>query len=130
MNTTTLTDAQRAQFRQSLQDRKEQLLQELDAVQRDTLAAATATSQGLADPAGSPRDQANKMANSMVREAEAARDHAELVLVRTALERMDEGSYGECTDCGQPVGLARLQAQPQAGRCIACQTIAEKAPKR
>ncbi len=130
MNNSVLTPEQLHDFRQLLQARREQLLQELDVVQRETLDTATATSKGLADPAGSPRDQANKMASSMVREAEAARDHAELVQVREALERLEEGSYGECTDCGQSVALARLQAQPQAGRCITCQTQVEQAAKR
>ncbi|MBS0294439.1 MAG: TraR/DksA family transcriptional regulator [Proteobacteria bacterium] len=125
MNTTTLTDSQREQLRAQLEQRKELLLQELDAVQRDTLDVAAAASQGDLDEPGSPRDQANSMAASMVRDAEAARDHAELVAVRAALERMADGSYGECTDCGQSVGVARLLAQPSAVRCIACQSKAE-----
>ncbi|MHA7598619.1 TraR/DksA family transcriptional regulator [Alicycliphilus sp. T452] len=125
MNTTALTDSQREQLRGALELRKEQLLQELDAVQRDTLGVAAAASRGDAEPAGSPRDQANSMAGSMVRDAEAARDHAELVAVRAALARLADGSYGECTDCGQGVGVARLLAQPAAARCIACQSKAE-----
>ena len=47
MNTTALTDSQREQQRSALELRKEQLLEELDAVQRDTLAAASAASRGL-----------------------------------------------------------------------------------
>ena len=42
MNTIALTDSQREQLRSALELRKEQLLQELDAVQRDTLAVASA----------------------------------------------------------------------------------------
>ena len=130
MNTTALTDSQREQLRSALELRKEQLLQELDAVQRDTLAVAPAASRGQADPAGSPRDQANSMAADMVRDAEAARDHAELTAVRAALERLADGSYGECTDCGQSVGVPRLLAQPSAARCIACQSKAETQTRR
>lgn len=125
MTTITLSDSQRAQLRVVLEQRKEQLLQELDEVRRDTLAVASATGRGDTDSAGSPRDQANSMARSMVRDAEATRDHDELVAVRAALERMDEGSYGDCTDCGKPVGAARLLAQPSAARCIGCQSKAE-----
>ncbi|WP_404301955.1 TraR/DksA family transcriptional regulator [Alicycliphilus denitrificans] len=125
MNTTTLTDSQRQQLRAQLEQRKEQLLQELDAIQRDTLGVAEAAGRGDAEPAGSSRDQANSMAAGMVRDAEAARDHAELVAVRAALERIAAGSYGECTDCGQSVGVPRLLAQPAAARCIACQSKAE-----
>lgn len=125
MTTAALTDSQREQLRAQLEQRKEQLLQQLDAMRRDTLAVAADAASGDAEPAGSPRDQANRMASSMVRDAEAGRDHAELVAVRAALERIAAGSYGECADCGQPVGVPRLLAQPSALRCIACQSRAE-----
>lgn len=125
MTASTLTDTQREQLRALLEQRKEQLLQQLDAIQRDTLGVASAAGGPDAEPVGSPRDQANRMASGMVRDAEAARDHAELVAVRAALARMVDGSYGECTDCGQPVGVGRLLAQPSAARCIACQSKAE-----
>lgn len=125
MNTTPLTDSQREQLHALLTQRKAELLAELGEVQRDTLAVARAAGGAEAEPPGNPRDQANQMASNLVRDAEAARDHDELVAVRAALARMADGSYGECTDCGQPVGAARLLAQPAAARCIACQTKAE-----
>ena len=45
----------------------------------------------------------------------------ELHLCRAALQRLDDGVYGDCRDCGQPIPLARLLAQPQAERCAPCQ---------
>ena len=42
--------------------------------------------------------------------------------VEAALARLDAGTYGACTDCGQPVPGPRLEALPWAARCIACQT--------
>ena len=36
-------------------------------------------------------------------------------------ERIAEGTYGDCIDCGVAIPLARLQVQPAAARCIACQ---------
>lgn len=130
MSTTTLTDTQRAQLRAALEQRKAQLLHELGDVQRETLDVAASAARGQAEPADSPPEQANRMAASMVRDAEAARDHAELVAVRAALQRLADGTYGECTDCGKPVGLARLLAQPHAARCIACQSQAEATERR
>jgi RNA polymerase-binding transcription factor DksA len=123
--TTTLTDSQRAQLHQLLEQRKAQLLAELGDIQRDTLAAA-AGQDGTEAPED-PRDQADRLAHHTVRDAEATRDHDELVAVRAALARWADGSLGECTDCGQPVGVARLLAQPAAARCIACQSKAERA---
>ncbi len=37
-----------------------------------------------------------------------------------ALKKLDSGSYGQCEQCGQPIGEARLEAMPDARLCIAC----------
>jgi len=54
------------------------------------------------------------------------RDDAELRDIEAALRRMDDGSYGICTDCGVEVGAERLHAEPEAARCIDCQRRHEK----
>ena len=41
--------------------------------------------------------------------------------VLAALSRMSEGTYGLCVDCGKPVPDGRLEARPDASRCVACQ---------
>ena len=51
----------------------------------------------------------------------------ELAAVDAALQRIEDGSYGQCTACGVTIPRARLQAAPEAERCIACQEKAEKA---
>ncbi len=47
--------------------------------------------------------------------------HSQLSLVRLALERLHEGSYGECFHCGKPIGEKRLDALPATPYCIECQ---------
>lgn len=44
----------------------------------------------------------------------------EIADIRQALARMEDGSYGECAVCGQPIAPARLEALPTATRCINC----------
>ncbi|MBK6706559.1 MAG: TraR/DksA C4-type zinc finger protein [Sphingomonadales bacterium] len=44
----------------------------------------------------------------------------EIVAVKAALARVEEGSYGECTRCGEDVGEKRLEAYPEAALCITC----------
>jgi len=53
----------------------------------------------------------------------ALRDRAtaQLALVDDALKRLDDGSYGTCVRCGQPIAPARLEALPWAASCITCQ---------
>jgi DnaK suppressor protein len=62
--------------------------------------------------------------------AQERRDQAEADDVRAALARLDEGHYGLCLACGEPIAEARLQVQPAAPRCAACQTAAERAGHR
>ena len=45
--------------------------------------------------------------------------------IELALARMDDDSYGDCLECGEPIAHARLQAQPFAGLCIDCQSARE-----
>lgn len=55
-----------------------------------------------------------------------SRELAELASVEQGLARIANGTYGECTDCGNPIPHPRLAAYPAAGRCVACQETAEK----
>ena len=40
--------------------------------------------------------------------------------VEAALAKLDNGTYGVCEGCGQPIAPARLEAKPAARRCIDC----------
>ncbi|HEX3264811.1 MAG TPA: TraR/DksA C4-type zinc finger protein [Candidatus Limnocylindrales bacterium] len=48
------------------------------------------------------------------------RSRTELALVEGALRRLDEGTYGACTSCGNPIAPERLEAIPWAPLCIDC----------
>jgi len=43
-----------------------------------------------------------------------------------ALKLLDDGGYGLCESCGQPIGKLRLQAFPRATMCVACKQRAER----
>ena len=51
-------------------------------------------------------------------------DARTLLSVFEALRRLDRGIYGLCVNCGSPVDLERLSAQPEAAMCIVCATFA------
>jgi DnaK suppressor protein len=57
---------------------------------------------------------------SEVTEVLAAGARIALRDVLAALYRIDTGTYGSCTDCGNPVPLERLEVLPQVGQCLAC----------
>ena len=45
---------------------------------------------------------------------------ARLESVDDALRRIDDGTYGTCTRCGEPIAAGRLEARPTATTCVAC----------
>ena len=53
------------------------------------------------------------------------RESAELVAIDAALQRIADGSYGLCVDCGVAIATARLHANPTALRCVDCQSRLE-----
>ena len=46
--------------------------------------------------------------------------------VDEALDRMENGTYGICEECGEPIGLKRLEVKPVAKYCVPCKTKLEK----
>jgi DnaK suppressor protein len=71
-------------------------------------------------------EQSEQRFRESVRHAERERDMLELREIAAARERMAAGDYGRCIDCEADIPLARLQAQPWASRCIACQALHEQ----
>jgi DnaK suppressor protein len=55
-------------------------------------------------------------------------ENAEALLqaIDSALKRMDDGTYGRCQNCGQPISPERLEAIPWATRCIDCKRREER----
>jgi RNA polymerase-binding protein DksA len=49
-----------------------------------------------------------------------------LIQIDAALERIEAGSFGMCTNCGKPIAEERLEARPWANLCIDCQREAER----
>jgi len=74
--------------------------------------------------AGYPQDSADAGSNlsetdrteAILHSARGQRDE-----VLAALGRIDENSYGRCVDCGIEIPEGRLDARPDAARCVACQ---------
>ena len=75
------------------------------------------------------QDPADKAANSYTKEflfSQANNDRTVLALVERALERIEDGSYGECVECGGEMQAKRLDAVPWALHCIPCQEKQEQ----
>jgi len=78
---------------------------------------------------GAVPDPGDESVQSLIQDldqADASRDLSELRTLDAARARMQDGSYGTCSNCGQDIGFERLRANPAAERCIQCQAHFEK----
>lgn len=116
-----LSEEQLALLRSILERRRSEL-----ASQDSVAMLARARDLPVPEVETSPADKATvRLLNDLALEA-AGHNAAQLRTVRHALAKFDDGSYGECEECGNPIGFSRLQARPEARLCIACQTRAER----
>lgn len=53
-------------------------------------------------------------------------EEVELGAIDAALERLTEGRYGLCEDCGENIPLQRLELTPQVQHCVGCQAVRER----
>jgi RNA polymerase-binding transcription factor len=66
----------------------------------------------------------NARANALVEVATEQRNQ-----VQQAIKRIDDGVYGRCVKCGAALPAERLEAKPEAARCMACQAASETAAR-
>ena len=72
-----------------------------------------------------PADSGTNLADADREEASLEVLLAQQERVREALSRLDAGSYGKCVDCGRELPDERLEARPEAERCVDCQQKVE-----
>jgi DnaK suppressor protein len=105
------------QLRTRLEDEQKRLRQELE--QLGTSAQPTeARREG--SPFGKREEEATESLELERRLALEKRLSTALAEVEHALRKFDEGTYGRCDICGQPISPDRLEALPQATLCVNC----------
>jgi len=109
-------------LQQTLLARRRQMLDEI-RIALDSRADGALTGGERGEDSGD-NAQADVSADTNI--AQLTRDNDEFRDIEAALARITAGTYGACTDCAEPIGLARLTAFPAAQRCLACQQRYEK----
>src|SRR5215831_19363361 len=114
-----MTKKEMEKFRRLLEQKKGGLSNEL-AKTRDVEEETTEEST---------QDIADKAVSSYTREflySLSDSDRNTVLQIDQALVRIQEGNYGLCQNCGQPMNEKRLSAVPWASHCVDCQELAEK----
>lgn len=82
-----------------------------------------------ADNESETMDIADKATSSYTKEfmfSKSNNDRQLMQMITEALDRIDEGAFGECLNCGEDVETRRLEAVPWARLCKNCQELAEE----
>ena len=106
-------------FKKRLEERQRELRQNVSRTAQDGREADLESAQDVADRA----------ANSYTKEflfSQSSSERQILAMVDGALNRIREGSFGECIACGEEINPKRLEAVPWTRHCIACQEKLEQ----
>lgn len=109
------------QYKKALLEIKEQVVGDLN-VMRDE--SGNPNGNGAGDVSGHALHMADVATDMYDREFNlglASNDRETLSRVNDALQRIKDGDYGQCGQCGKPIAVARLKAIPYVETCVKCQ---------
>ena len=99
-----------AGLRAQLEQRKAELSERIARIKADIGRGLDADS----------KEQATQLENKEVLDALANEATEELAKVNTALQRIENNTYGICTACGEAIDSRRLAVRPYSSKCINC----------
>ncbi len=108
-------------FRKLLEDKREEILTEAER----TLTELTGQTGNIPDPNDRASAEADRSFELRIRD----RERKLLPKIESALERIFDGTFGQCEGCGEEIGVKRLEARPVTSLCIDCKTMQEKNEK-
>jgi len=120
-----ITEEQRSALHQRLMDEQQRLNTEIanlrTGVSSDTFQEneGDAFDQHPADEGSELFEREKNM--TVIQTLEVSLDE-----VNQALRKVDNGTYGQCERCGQPIAPKRLEAMPEAVHCIQCQSLIDR----
>jgi DnaK suppressor protein len=105
--------------RTALEGERAATMERIDGLNRDRAAildsSASASTDDEHDPEGATLAFEREQITALLDQA-----RAHLAELDTAVARLDDGSYGRCQQCGEPIADERLAARPASVTCIRC----------
>ena len=109
------------QYKKALLEIKEQVVGDLKVMNDEN---TNVNGNGAGDVSGHALHMADVATDMYDREFNlglASNDRETLSRVNEALQRIQEGNYGQCIQCEKPIAQARLKAIPYVETCVKCQ---------
>jgi len=113
-------------LRSHLESEQKRLVEQLEQLQASVRPAGE---RREGSPFGKREEEATESLELEKRLALENRVREQLADVEHALHKFEEGTYGLCESCGQPIAPDRLEALPQAKLCINCKALQAKDAK-
>ncbi len=108
-------------FKELLSNRLEELVQHGD----ETVSGMVNHKENFPDPTDRAALESDR--NFMLRIRD--RENKLIKKIRTALQKIEEGTFGICESCGEEISIQRLKARPVTSLCIDCKTTEEDKEK-
>jgi DnaK suppressor protein len=115
-----------ALLRSRLESEQKRLTEELEQLM---VSIRPADERREGSPFGKREEEATESLELEKRLALERHIREQLAEVEHALHKVEEGTYGLCDICGQPIDPARLEALPQANLCVSCKASQAKNAK-
>ena len=113
------------ELRQMLEDRRRELMSDVQGRMRDVRGEGIKDREVLDQGESSEVDIQEDIEFALIQMKSET-----LNKINEALRRLDEGTYGNCFECGEEIAEARLRALPFAVRCKDCEEARETAERR
>ena len=97
----------------------------LESKLKDLLQLAGARETLEIEPMADPLDQVRSSTDRDMAVETLNQQARSIHEIRSALDRIEEGTYGECERCEEPIPAKRLDALPWARMCVKCQSAME-----
>lgn len=109
-------------FRKLLSARLEELLMEAERTKN--------TVKGSEEPSSDAIEQASDQFDREILLRLRDRESKLMIKIKDVLEKIDNGTFGICEECGEEISLKRLRARPMATLCIECKHEQEALEKK
>jgi DnaK suppressor protein len=104
-------------FKKLLNERIDELLNQAN----ETVSGMTSHKENLPDPSDRATLESDRNFTLRIRD----RERKLIGKIKEALERIEQGTYGICEDCGEEISTERLKARPVTTLCIDCKKTQE-----
>lgn len=120
------TDQKKGLDKRTLAHYKKTLLKEREKIMGDVKQTYESSKEMGQDGTQDIADEAANIYNKQILLSLNENERIRLQEVDEALDRIANGTYGICEECGEPIGLKRLEVRPVAKYCVPCLSTLEK----